>query len=140
MSGFRKRLAKVTVKEFRALRMKLGRPRVRISRTSLRWTRKPRTFILTRWGVPSSTQKARRVERVKPSTVERAAPRMPMAGKGPQPKIRMGSKIRLKTTPAIWKPMGASMLPVAWTIFWMAMWTMLGTCMKTQTDMYSMAS
>ena len=46
----------------------------------------------------------------------------------------------MNTTPAIWKPMGASMFPVAWIIFWMAMWTMLGICRKTQTDMYSMAS
>lgn len=49
-----------------------------------------------------------------PSTVAMAAPATPISGKGPYPKIRMGSRIILAAAPATCAIMGSFILPPAW--------------------------
>lgn len=48
-----------------------------------------------------SSKKEMTIDNVYPRTVASAAPQMPILGNGPIPKINNGSKIKLKTTPAI---------------------------------------
>ena len=52
-----------------------------------------------------------------PMPVARAAPSMPIAGKGPHPKISTGSRMMLATQPDIMQTMVTSIRPVAWKIF-----------------------
>ena len=60
---------------------------------------------------------------------------MPMAGNPHSPKIRSGFSTKLTATPASWNHMGPTIFPVAWIIFWMAICTMFGICMKEQIPM-----
>ena len=52
----------------------------------------------------TSRRKAITIDKAYPRTVASAAPRIPILGNGPIPKISNGSKTKLKITPAIWKP------------------------------------
>ena len=49
--------------------------------------------------------------------VARAAPSMPISGKGPHPKIITGSRMMLATQPDIMHTMVIIIRPVAWKIF-----------------------
>ena len=57
-----------------------------------------------------------------PMTVARAAPTTSRRGKGPMPKIRTGSRMRLTTAPMPWTIMGPTALPVAWSTRSAANW------------------
>lgn len=60
--------------------------------------------------------------------VARAAPRTPISGKPNSPKIMIGSRMMLTTQPSACISMGQTMLPVACSIFSMA----ICTCWPTQ--------
>ena len=49
-----------------------------------------------------------------PMTVASAAPATSIRGKGPRPKMRMGSKMMLVTAPTAWEIMDWTVRPVAW--------------------------
>ena len=49
--------------------------------------------------------------------VARAAPSMPISGKGPHPKMSTGSRMMLATQPDIMQTMVTIIRPVAWKIF-----------------------
>ena len=75
-----------------------------------KWMRTDRCFVFT-------SMKATRAATICPSTVAVAAPRTPMAGKGPTPNISSGSKMMLKMAPVAWEAMEAKVLPVATSSF-----------------------
>ena len=59
--------------------------------------------------------------------VASAAPSMPMAGKGPMPKISTGSRMMLATQPISMQTIEVTIRPIAWVIFSKTMASPMGT-------------
>ena len=80
------------------------------------WGRKPRKDRLTSgfWATLKKTEMPQPT--VWPMTVARAAPATSIRGRGPRPKMRMGSRMMFTTAPAAWEIMDWKVRPVAWRI------------------------
>jgi hypothetical protein len=96
-----------------ALDTATGRPITRILRQDCSSGRSPGQGEVSRCSRRDSTQRATTSVKLRASTVAQAAPAIPSAGMGPQPKMSRGSIKALSRTPTIMTTLGVRVSPVA---------------------------